>query len=120
LPGRAAWRLLGPLAILDGLLRSDRDTEGAEEHQHLRSDAVDGAVDDADDGDREATRNVGHGNTFLSGTLRVPPSCMGHCWFSVTDELFCSYGTAETPEKHGQLGSDAGEGVGEDANERGR
>ena len=42
---------------------SDGDTEGAEEYQHLGGDAVDGAVDDADDGDREATRNIGHGNT---------------------------------------------------------
>jgi hypothetical protein len=40
---------------------SDRETERAEEYKHLRGDAVYGAVDDADDGDREATRNVRHG-----------------------------------------------------------
>jgi hypothetical protein len=36
-----------------------------EEHEHLGGDAVYGAVDDADDGDREATRNLRdgkHGN----------------------------------------------------------
>jgi hypothetical protein len=43
------------------MVRSDRDTEGAEEYQHLRGDAVYSAVDDADDGDREATRNIRHG-----------------------------------------------------------
>jgi hypothetical protein len=44
---------------------SDRDPEGAEEYQHLGSDAVYGAVEDADDGDHEATRNIRHGNTSL-------------------------------------------------------
>jgi hypothetical protein len=28
------------------------------EHEHLRGDAVDSTVDDADDGDHEATRNL--------------------------------------------------------------
>src|SRR5437667_11296805 len=45
------------------MARSDRDTQGAEEHQLLRGDAVDSAVEDADGGDREATRNIRHGNT---------------------------------------------------------
>jgi hypothetical protein len=45
------------------MVRSDRDTDGAEEYQHLRGDAVYSAVDDADDGDHEATRNIRHGNT---------------------------------------------------------
>ena len=40
---------------------SDGETEHAEEYKHLWGDAVYGAVDDADDGDREATRNVRHG-----------------------------------------------------------
>ena len=43
------------------MARSDRDTEGAEEYKHLWGDAVYSAVDDADDGDREATRNIRHG-----------------------------------------------------------
>jgi hypothetical protein len=40
------------------MARSDRETQGAEEYQHLRGDAVDSAVEDADDGDREAARNI--------------------------------------------------------------
>jgi len=52
------------------MARSDRDTEGSEEYQHLRGDAVYGAVDDADDGDREATRNIRHGDTsFFRGSV---------------------------------------------------
>ena len=47
------------------MARSDRDTEGSEEYQHLRGDAVYGAVDDADDGDRETTRNIRHGDIFF-------------------------------------------------------
>jgi len=39
---------------------SDRETESAQEYKHLWGDAVYGAVDDADDGDREATRNIRH------------------------------------------------------------
>jgi len=37
---------------------SDGETEHAEEYKHLWGDTVYGAVDDADDGDRKATRNV--------------------------------------------------------------
>jgi hypothetical protein len=47
--------------------RSDRETEGAEDRQHLRGDAVYSAVDDADDGDHEATRNIRHGNLLFLG-----------------------------------------------------
>ena len=54
--------------------RSDRDTEGAEKYQHLWGDAVYSAVEDADDGDREATRNIGHGTLSL---FRVGYSGLG-------------------------------------------
>src|SRR5579864_6432497 len=46
---------------------SDGETEHAEEYQHLWGDAVYGAVDDADDGDREATRNIRHANPLFLG-----------------------------------------------------
>jgi hypothetical protein len=49
------------------MARSDRETEGSEEYQHLRGDAVYSAVDDADDGDHETTRNIGHGNLLFFG-----------------------------------------------------
>jgi hypothetical protein len=49
------------------MARSDRETEGSEEYQHLRGDAVYSAVDDADDGDHETTRNIGHGNLLFLG-----------------------------------------------------
>jgi hypothetical protein len=59
------------------IARSDRDTEGAEEYQHLGGDPVDGAVEDADDGDCEATRNIGHGNTsfFWAWVKRTWNNC---------------------------------------------
>jgi hypothetical protein len=47
--------------------RSDRDTEGAEKDQHLWGDAVYSAVEDADHGDYEATRNIGHGTLPFFG-----------------------------------------------------
>lgn len=50
---------------------SNGETESAEEYKHLWGDAVYGAVDDTDDGDREATRNVRHANPlFLGGAGR--------------------------------------------------
>jgi hypothetical protein len=43
--------------VLDGRCQP----EGVKEREHLGGDGVDNAVDDADDGDREATRNLRSG-----------------------------------------------------------
>ena len=68
------YRASGMAAAEPGLsfrtARSDRETEGAKEYQHLRGDAVYSAVDDANDGDHEATRNIGHGNLLFLGRRR--------------------------------------------------
>jgi hypothetical protein len=55
--------------VIGDAVTSDRDTERAQEDEHLGEDAVYGTVDDADDRDREATRNLRdgkHGTTSLS------------------------------------------------------
>src|SRR5437588_7993174 len=64
--------------------RSD-NPEGAEEYKHLGGDAVDSAVDDADDGDHEATRNIRHGNTPFSGWVK---RTWNNCPAAVTSVTF--------------------------------
>jgi hypothetical protein len=108
--GRPAWRLLDRLPFR--MARSDRDTEGAEDRQHLRTDAVDSAVDDADDGDHEATRNIRHGNLLFLGA--PGESSWRPCW-----EQLSSDGETEGAEERGQLGGDAVGGAGEDTKDRG-
>jgi hypothetical protein len=57
------------------LRRSDgrREPEDMKECEHLRGNAVDSAVDDADEGDREAARNLRNGkhNFFFLGVCYV-------------------------------------------------
>ena len=70
------------------MLDGGRESESVKEREHLGGDGVDNAVDDADNGDREAARNLRNGKHrffFLgigyvdTGAVLRRPVC-GRCW----------------------------------------